>query len=71
MFSGWCLAERCIGTLHIDNVTPKECSRGPFSPMPKSHLAWTRRLLHNQIRSLRQDTAILVVWEKGRIALDE
>ena len=23
VFSGWCLAERCIGTRHIDNVTPK------------------------------------------------
>ena len=21
VFSGWCLAERCIGTRHIDNVT--------------------------------------------------
>ena len=49
---------------HIDNVTPEECSRGPFSPMPKNHLVWTRRLPHNKIRSLRQDTAKLVTRRK-------
>ena len=56
VFSGWCLAERGIGTSN------RQCgvsrwSLSPSSPKPKNHPVWTRRLPHSQIRSLRQGTA--------------
>ena len=39
--------------------------------MPENYPVWTRHLPHNQIRSLRQDTAKFVVWEKCQTAPDQ
>ena len=71
VFSGRCIAVRCVDTLDVDRVTPQNSHEVCFHPCPKTHLVWTRRLHRTRIRSHRQDTAILIVWEKGRTALGE
>ena len=60
VFSGWCLAERCTGTRHVNTVTPENGLRARLHPSRKTIPDETSSSYPDKLSSLGNGKTILL-----------